>query len=167
MRADASQKRWADYAGRNKIVSAMTVALDGDFPVNAAVATLADSRVYAAKGEKSSVAVSLVNWGSDGISSFDYQYTLAGEEHTGSYEFATPVAGVLGRRAEAEVDLAPVAELGEYPLEFKILKINGASNEMESSPASCRSKSGRLWLSSVRLWRNILVLAVDGVRADT
>lgn len=90
VRADASQKRWADYAGRNKIVSAMTVALDGDFPVNAAVATLADSRVYAAKGEKSSVAVSLVNWGSDGISSFDYQYTLAGEEHTAAMSSQRP-----------------------------------------------------------------------------
>ncbi|MCM1225385.1 MAG: hypothetical protein NC548_64160, partial [Lachnospiraceae bacterium] len=133
--AETSQKRWADYSGRNNIVSAMDVTLDGTFPADKATAGVLSDHVYAAKGEPSTAKISVCNWGLNGISSVEYSYSINGVEATANYKFDTPVPAVLGRIAEFDAEVPAVDSLGEYEYEFKVTKVNGV--ECPSQSAVC------------------------------
>lgn len=135
--AETSQKRWADLSGRNNIVSAIEVTLEGEFPENSATANMLSEHIYAAKGEPSYAKISLCNWGLNGISSVEYEFSINGETLVSSYEFETPVPAVLGRIVEFEAEIPAVNDLGEYNYEFKLIKVNGADCDAISQTISC------------------------------
>lgn len=137
LHAGTSQKRWADISGRYEIVSAMTVRLAGDFPSDAAGCEIVGDRIYAARGESSVLNVNVVNSGSNGVSSFDYRYTVSGIEKSGTCTLPEPLPGILGRETQVAVDIDPVAELGEFDLRFCVTGVNGKSNGAGDSVAEC------------------------------
>ncbi|MCM1489341.1 MAG: hypothetical protein NC095_00735 [Muribaculum sp.] len=137
LHAETSQKRWADFAGRSGIVSAMEVTLDGSFPENSATANVVSEHIYAAKGETSFAKINVCNWGLRGISSVEYQFSVDGQTSSSTYEFETPVPAVFGRTAEFEAEIPAIDKLGEYNYEFKVIKVNGEDCESMSQSSSC------------------------------
>lgn len=125
LHAAISQKKWADLAARNNIVSAMTVTVAGDLPGDAVAFSIAGDHIYAAKEESSTVVVNIVNQGVNGISSFDYSYSVAGIDKSGYCELPSPLPGVLGMGCEVEIGIDPIAALGDYDLEFEVTAVNG------------------------------------------
>lgn len=137
LHAESSQKRWAEMSGRYGIVSAMMVRLAGDFPDDAADCRILCDHIYAAKDEPSVLNVSIVNRGENGISSFDYKYSVAGVEKTGTCILDAPLPGIIGSGVDVDIEIDPVADLGDYDLEFYVTSVNGVLNGIESNAVSC------------------------------
>lgn len=134
--AGESQKRWADMAKRAKIVSAMIVTLEGDFQAAAASVAIDKEQLYVAENESGSVPVELTNWGTEGISSIEYTYTINGVETQGSYEFETSVPGVFGRKTTVDLDIVPQSERGIFTYDLTVTKVNGKENAASVKSAS-------------------------------
>ncbi len=134
LHASSSQTKWSDLSSRKELLSAMTVRLEGDFASNAATIGSKTQRIYAAKEGIAMMKASLENWGEQGISSFDYVYTVGDIEKSGSYQFEETVPAILGRKATAEIEIMAPAALGDYEVGIKVTKVNGVANETEQAP---------------------------------
>ncbi len=128
LHASESQTKWSDLSGRKEIMSAMTVTLSGDFPANGASVSSTTKRIYAAKGETAPLKIELENWGTQGISSFDYAYTVGDSEGSGHYDFEETVPEILGRKGVAEIEIQAPKDLGDYDFDILITKVNGGDN---------------------------------------
>ncbi len=127
LHATSSQLKWADYASRENLVSAITVFLDGDVASDAAVAAL-PAKVYMSLEEGIDVPVTVYNHGKSQLESFDYEYSIGTLSGKGSWTAPEPVPGVFGRGVETSVQLPAGKELGEASLSFSITNVNGKPN---------------------------------------
>lgn len=134
--ATASQKKWVDFAVRNSILSDIKVILSGDFMKDAASVAFKSERIYTAINEKIQLPINVINWGDQGISSFDYTYTIDGNNYEGRYEFDETTPIMLGGKKTVELELAAIDKLGDFELNLSIDKVNGLKNESSDISAS-------------------------------
>lgn len=134
--ASESQIKWADLAKRNEYVSPITVIVEGDFNQNAATIQADVKQIFAAKDETSSATITIENWGTNEISSFDYTYTIADKTVEGFFEFQTPIPAFLGSRGTAEIELMPQPNLGDYECSISVTRVNGMTNQIHADVVS-------------------------------
>lgn len=133
LHASESQTKWSDLSGRKDIMSAMTVTLSGDLPANGATVASNTMRIYAAKGDTAPLSIEVENWGVNGISSFDYVYTVDGSEGSGHFEFEEAVTAIFGRKGKAQIEIQAPATLGDYNVGIQITKVNGEENAIDQA----------------------------------
>lgn len=115
-------------------VSTMVVKLEGDFYADAASAAI-ESVNYAPVKEKRMLTLGLVNHGTNPLSSIEYSYKAGTVTGTGTATLAQPVPAVFGMRGTTEIEISPIAELGEYDLSVTIDKVNGQVNNDKGKTA--------------------------------
>lgn len=130
----SSSQKWTDVGSKDGIVSAMTVILEGDFPVEAACVSLADA-VYVAVDEAAVIPVMVKNQGSGEIASLTYRYTAGDVTGENTYELSEPIAGKLGVETELMLPAGTFGEEGKYALSLSVVKVNGEDNPFASVPA--------------------------------
>ena len=108
-------------------VSVMTVELSGDFYENS-VGIYAFGEQNSEAGKTGEAKLTLVQNGSSVVNSIDFSYEVAGQEGTGHYDFAEPMAAQYDKKQEITLPIPAVAEVGSYPLTFTVTKVNGADN---------------------------------------
>lgn len=129
-----SRLKWSSIAASSGIVSSMVVRLDSDFgPSDAGV--LVPEKTYVAVNEKSDVAITLINHGSEPLKSFSYSYAVGDHHGEGTMELSEPLAP-NGRKTTTPVTIDPIPELGTYPFVLTIDKFNGVDNKDPYTTAS-------------------------------
>lgn len=95
---------------------------------NAATVAEADN-LYIKTGEPVNVETTIVNHGSNGITSVDIEYALNGTTATKHFDLAEPIGGFFGQSATVKAELPAIAERGNYDLTTKVTKVNGKDNQ--------------------------------------
>lgn len=104
------------------------VIVEGDYAANAAGVKYITSPVTTAS-EAPECAVTVVNHGTEEISSIEYTYAVGSQIVSGTHTFATPVSAELyGSTGSFKFTAPPVTEIGEHSGTFTITKVNGADN---------------------------------------
>ena len=79
-------------------------------------------------GVSNSTQFEIVNHGTEGVRSFDYDYEIAGQRGSQHVNLTSKLPGIFGRSASFTIKLPPVAEKGAYPVTITITKVNGEDN---------------------------------------
>ena len=90
---------------------------------------------YAKAGETIPVDVTLVNHGAKGIQSVDMEFTINGNTTSEHITLDEPVAESFGFTGVISATIPAINELGDYELQYKVVKVNGVDNE-DASPAA-------------------------------
>lgn len=85
--------------------------------------------VNAPVGHEAQAEINVVNYGSAGIRSFDYQAEAGGQISTGHVDLDMPVEARFGLYATAAIDLPVLPDRGTYPLTITVTRVNGADNQ--------------------------------------
>lgn len=114
---------------------AMEVILGGP-EIHENAATVMFSPANAPAGHAAQIDVNVVNYGSAGIRSFDYQAEAGDETSTGHVDLDTPVAPRFGLYTTETISLPVVPERGTYPLTVTITRVNGDPNAYRQPAAT-------------------------------
>ncbi|MBR4565639.1 MAG: hypothetical protein IKO17_01670 [Prevotella sp.] len=117
----------SDYMGS----AAITVKLAGNAIKSDAATLTAHEQQYVMTGTAFTVPVTLTNYGANGIKSIDVTYSIGGKN--GEQHFDTTVDAFFGKTAQIELNIPAIDTNGNYDLEVKAVKVNGKTNEIESS----------------------------------
>lgn len=121
--ASRSKKTWSDLYALNRLASAMTVTMAGDFAADAA-SLLCDDALLGL--DTKSFEATVVNCGSEPLKSVEYSYsTSTGVSGTGSVTLSREIPAVYGRGAKVQVPLENIAEVGGCDLTLTITGVNG------------------------------------------
>lgn len=118
--------KWANYVDRATAgyQSAMTIILSGDFAEENASLEL-PGRCIIKTGEKGEYTFTVVNQGSNEISSIECEWNAGDINGTSTCVFDPAIGNTFGARKEATITLPAMDENGEYPVKIEIKKING------------------------------------------
>ncbi len=121
-----SRLQWVNLGSTVGIVSTMIVHLSTDFgPYD--VALVLPEQSYVVRDEISSIPVTLINHGTNPLEEITYSYTVSDKKMTGTTKLDTPI-GALGERAETNISIEALPELGEFPLTVTLETSNGQAN---------------------------------------
>ncbi len=121
-----SRLQWVDLGSKVGIVSTMIVHLATDFgPYD--VALVLPDQSYVVRGEAASIAATLINHGENPLEEITYSYSVGDKTMSGYTKLDRPI-GALGERAEANLPIEVLQELGEFPLTVTLETSNGQTN---------------------------------------
>ncbi len=106
---------------------AIEVMLDGDFSDNAATAVGVPD-VNAKTNSQNQIDFSLMNQGQNGIQNVDFTIEVGGETAEYHVNLSPAVAGYYGRLYALTANLPMVAEMGSYPINVEVTRVNGQPN---------------------------------------
>ncbi len=135
LHSSRTKTRWNSLVADTGRVSAMTVSLQGSFPAEAAY--ILPGELTAAVDEPFSATVTLVNGGTQPVSSIEYSYKAGSWSGTGTATLSTPLPGGIARRTSLSLDFEGAPETGAFPLELKVTKVNGTASD-------CAATQGKL-----------------------
>ena len=123
--------KWFDVADMFGANAVMQVTVSGKNVMANAAAPFGGETTYvmANSGGNIEIDIDVENDGSEGIKSLDLEYSLAGNTGTQHIELDKPVDGFLGKMCTVTLSLPEITERGNYELEVKVTKVNGAPNE--------------------------------------
>ena len=143
---------WTDLAEEVKASAYIMVDISGSTVKNDAAAAQAQATIYTKAGDAINVNSTIVNHGSNGITSLDIDYILNGSTTSKHFDLEEPVGGYFGNSATVSAELPAVAERGNYDLVVKVVKVNGNVNE----DAAAESTSPLVVLNTVPKKRTLL-----------
>lgn len=135
LHSSRTKTRWNSLVADTGRVSAMTVSLQGSFPAEAAY--ILPGEFSAAVDEPFTATVTLVNGGTQPVTSIEYSYKAGSWSGTGTATLSAPLAAGIGRRMELPLYFESAPETGSFPLELKVTKVNGTA-------ADCAATEGKL-----------------------
>ncbi|MDE7096028.1 MAG: hypothetical protein K2O47_00875, partial [Muribaculaceae bacterium] len=126
--------KWTPYVDKEPggIQSAMNIRLEGDFDTISAVPELPD-RTVTLTGEEGQYSFSVLNYGSEAISSIECEWAVGDDTGTSIYKFPEPIKNNLGAGAEAKFSLPVNDSQGAYPVKVTVTRVN---NEINTNPLS-------------------------------
>lgn len=127
MHTNRTYLKWKSYAATMGHSSAITVTLDGDFQANA-LGVSAVKNPLATPGEETTVTATLVNHGSEPISSIEYTVGGIGNDEAMAYSFDVPMDKYFGEPFSVTLPFNAPTTLAEYPVDLTITKVNGVEN---------------------------------------
>lgn len=120
--------KWKAYSSTLGASSAITVTLDGDFQANA-LGVMSVTDPFATPGETATLKTTLVNHGAEPVSSIEYTVGGIGDDTVLKYSFEEPVSLSFGQSFVADLPFVAPTVCDEYPLDFKLTKVNGDDNK--------------------------------------
>lgn len=127
MRTTRTYLKWKSYSSTIGASSAITVTLDGDFQANAlGVGSVEDP--YASLGQEITLTTTLVNHGTEPLSTLEYVVHGAGDGAPMLYTFNEPVNLYFGQSLSVKLPFVAPEERAEYPIDVEITKVNGMEN---------------------------------------
>lgn len=127
MHTNRTYLKWKSYASTMGHSSAITVTLDGDFQANAlGVASVKDP--FSTPGAEAVLTTTLVNHGSEAISSIEYVVSGLGNDAPLTYTFSEPRNLFFGQSLIVDLTFEAPKELNEFPIGLEITKVNGVEN---------------------------------------
>ena len=128
--------KWMNYGtDRINATAVIEVTIEGDFPENA-VGIKPLSTIYGKAGASSTAAVDLMNYGSSPVTDIDYSYTIDGVTKNATYKLPTPAATDYVHPTTVMLSLDMPENIGEYPLDLTIDKVNGKANTASAKSAT-------------------------------
>lgn len=127
-------RKWVAKGESTGVALCLKVILSGVDAASAGVSM--KSAVNSEINKKATTSVTVVNHGSDAISSVDYSYTLDGSTYTGSKSFSTPIEARYGASSSFNISLPAMSKAEFYPVTFSIDKVNGVANADASAKAN-------------------------------
>ena len=119
--------KWMDFSEMLGGSAMIQVKLAGDAIKANAVSLVDVPTTYVVTGEAYTVPVTVVNHGSQGISTLSLSYSVNGEQ--GSQQFSTEVDGFFGKSTTVQLELPAIPVKGNYELDIVADKVNDVSNE--------------------------------------
>ncbi len=109
------------------------VLLEGDkiYTNAATVGEIEEANVET--GKESTTTFQLVNYGSNGIQSFDYTLSIDGKNISKHVDLDEAVPAVYGQTVGITAQLPALPKKGAYPLTIVISKVNGVSNKQPNA----------------------------------
>lgn len=121
--ASASQKTWTDLYELDRMASAMTVTMTGDFLTGDA-SVICDGPLLGL--DTKSFEAIITNNGSEPLKSISYSYsTDNGISGSGSISLDREIDPVYGHGVRADIPIDKISEPGEYNLTLTITGVNG------------------------------------------
>lgn len=127
LHSSRTKTRWASLVDDTGRVSAMTVRLQGDFPASAAY--LLPGEISAVVDRPFSATVTMVNGGTQPVTSIEYSYKAGDWSGVGTATLATALPGGICRSTALPLTFEGVPDVGSFPLELKVTKINGSISD--------------------------------------
>lgn len=125
---DVFRTAWHDQSAETGSV-AIQVVLESDQILEYAAGVGNVEEIKGRTGKTNTMKAEIINHGTKGVQSFDYTYTIAGQEGSQHIDLgANSLPGIFGRSAVFEVTLPAVAEKGAFPVVIEITKVNGVEN---------------------------------------
>ena len=126
--------KWLDLGDLFGGSAAITVGLAGE-NIKANAATVADGEdTYALSGQQTTIPVTVVNHGSNGIQSVELSYTVAGQ--AGSQTFDVDVSAIYGGKTSVSLTVPAISEKGNHELAITAAKVNSQANEDPNTGAT-------------------------------
>lgn len=123
--ASRSKKKWTDLYSLEKLASAMTVTLDGDFPENDA-AVVCDNAALGIDNDRMNATV--INCGTKPLKEISYSFSADnGVSGSGTLAFDEEVEPVFGRGAKIALPLEGFSVPGDCNLTLTVTAVNGTS----------------------------------------
>lgn len=135
LKTSDSYPTWQDLTKFNYGNLAVQVLLDGEFHENAAkVGNFGE--VVTTTSQETTLPLTIVNWGNQGMSSIDYVLTTDGETQPEQhFDFAQPVNTVRGT-ATLQLPFTSPAQAGISHKSITITRVNGVPNEYSAAEAT-------------------------------
>ncbi len=122
--------KWLDATSIYGGDAMVSVTLSGkNVKDNAAAAVDITEKQYVKTGNAIELPITIVNHGAKGISSFDVEYSVAGQTGTQHFDVTPAVDGFFGLATSATLNLPAIAATGNYDLSLKVTKVNGVDNQ--------------------------------------
>lgn len=115
--------RWKDMNEELGKVAGITVKLEGTFPEHSAIFTI--DKILTQIDETAIVTLPVINCGTSGITSIEYNGKVADRQFNGTADLISPIGNNIGAESKANVEIPALDESGEFPIEISITKING------------------------------------------
>lgn len=126
--SDVFRTAWHDLSAEEGSL-AIQVVLEGDQILEYAAGVGNVEEIKGRTGQTNIMKAEIINHGTQGVQSFDYTYTIAGQEGSQHVDLgANSLPGIFGRSTTFEVTLPAVAEKGAFPVVIDITKVNGVDN---------------------------------------
>lgn len=126
--SDVFRTAWHDLSAEEGSL-ALQVVLEGDQILDFAAGVGKVVEIKGRTGQTNTIKAEIINHGAQGVQSFDYTYTIAGQEGSQHVDLgANSLPGIFGRSTSFEVVLPAVAEKGAFPVVIDITKVNGVDN---------------------------------------
>lgn len=126
---------YPEFAGTDQYALCCTATLEGDF-VELGVG-VESQKLYAKRGEKSQMKVTLINHCNTPVSSVGYSYSIGGNSGEGSLD--VNLDGILGSSCTVPVPIDAISDEGSHTGKLTITKVNGQDNQ--STAPSCDLKA--------------------------
>lgn len=125
VRTSRTYRSWEDKS--SLCSSCMLVLVSGAKGDAVALDPIAD--IDGGAGEPTTVTLPLVNHGFNGVKDFDYSYTVDGRTESGHVDLGEDsIAGRYQLKKNVDIQIAPIAKKGTYPLSITLTKVNGREN---------------------------------------
>lgn len=135
LHSSRTKTRWNSLVVDTGRVSSMTVSLQGSFPE--AAAYILPGELSAAVDQPFTATVTLLNGGTQPVTSIEYSYKAGSWSGTGTATLSTPLPAGIARRTSLPLFFEGAPETGSFPLELKVTKVNGTA-------ADCAATEGKL-----------------------
>ena len=129
--------KWIDCAPYLSETALIGVVVSGrNIKENAA--TIAGETVYTLTNKEVSVPLKVVNYGAEGVSSIDLEYTLDNQTATQHIELDEDEAidGFYGKAAQVTLTVPALSKKGIYELQLDVKKVNGQDNQAVETSSS-------------------------------
>ena len=120
--------KWMEHSEAFGSSAIIQVTVSGSKVKENAASPTDGKQTYVMTGKEIELPIQVVNHGSEGIKSFDVEYTIAGNTGTQHFDLASPVDGFFGQSYTTTLNLPAIAEKGSYELALNVTKVNGADN---------------------------------------
>lgn len=124
--------KWLDASQIFDANSTIQVKLGGKVIKENAAGVVPAEPQYVMTGNQFTLPITVKNYGSNGIQSFDVKYTIGNEVGDAHFDVNPAVEGVFGKATTAELTVPAIAVAGNYDLNVEITKVNGVANESEA-----------------------------------
>lgn len=119
--------KWDEYSESRGYLSSLEILIQGDFDENS-VSVVKVDEVNIKAGADASTKVTVANTGVNTISSIGYEYSLNGSVVNSTQEFEPAIPAQYGLTSTFDLELPKIAEVGIYPMTFKVTTVNGQPN---------------------------------------
>lgn len=121
-------KQWKDRSDLFNGTSQIRVLLDGDFK-EADGAIHVNNPLSVSYEEKTiNIPVKITNYGLNALSDLSFLCTVNGNTQTIDKKFDSPLESYWGQSVDINLQIPQAYEVGEYPMEIRLAKINGSEN---------------------------------------
>lgn len=137
LHTSVSLPNWKDYSASGLGRLALQVLIETPAVAKSSVAISASSDWTTIADSEQSMNLNLINKGSLGIQSVDYDVTINNKVQSHHYDLATPFKGINGK-VTIQVPVNTPAEVGYLKPTIRITKVNGTDNgETSANSAIC------------------------------